>query len=226
MEIQPAVNEVTGTAAGELLAGGGADDLIRGLAGNDTLDGTGSGDDTLDGGEGIDLANLHYLPDQLQAFLVDDAGLHLFSGGWETTLVGIERVKLVNVIAAFDTQVGDAVWDAQALLYALTGEAPGIALLSEWVHEADHEPDIEDLAQGMLDHYAPGLGTEVLVRHLFSINGAALPPQETIAAIVNQVGLGQMFADNGELLAYAATETALVDRLVGFTGSVALLDAA
>jgi Ca2+-binding RTX toxin-like protein len=44
---------VTGTAAGEFLAGYGGADVLNGLAGNDTLDG-GAGNDTLNGGIGAD----------------------------------------------------------------------------------------------------------------------------------------------------------------------------
>jgi Ca2+-binding RTX toxin-like protein len=51
-----AIENLTGSAFGDLLTGNGGDNLLSGAAGNDVLDG-GAGADTIDGGEGTDAAS-------------------------------------------------------------------------------------------------------------------------------------------------------------------------
>jgi hypothetical protein len=225
-DFETMVHFVMGTEDDDLIIGFATDDEFHGQGGNDKLDPGLGGEDTLDGGAGVDTAILYVGVAGILDYYREDSNLHLVTATSVIEFIDMERLQLSDLLAAFDTHEGESVWQAQALLWALTGEAAGTTLLSEWVHEADGGAGIDVLAQTMLDYYAPGLGTEVFVRHLFNINGAVEPSQDTVDFIVSQVGAGQTFENNGELFAYAATQTVLADRLVGFTGSVVQLDAA
>ena len=220
----PIFTVTDGNALDNLLTGGAGNDLMHGLAGNDTLDGGAGGNDTLDGGAGRDWAVLHVAASGITGVSGPFSNLHVMTGTRETVLVDIERVRLDNVIVAFDTQLDSPVWRADALLWAGLGVAPTTALLSQWTHAADQSPGMAALAQQMLDYYAPGLATTTLVTLLYQtvLSHDATPGE--VNAVAAMVGPGHTFETNGDLFAYVAGLAPNTDKMAGFVGSYQLLD--
>lgn len=215
-----------GTGDADALDGTSGNDALSGGGGDDRLNGKG-GDDMLDGGAGTDTAILE----------IPRAGVlsHSMAGGVLTTtttigtitLVGIERVQLADGLFAFDTGEPDGhCWQAAALLHAGFGTIPGIADLSRWTAQADRSVNMADLAQAMLDHYAPGVSSTELVTYLYLQIVGTPPAAEVVRSFVDQVGAGLAFATHGDLFAYAATHPLNTQGLAGFTGSVQPLETA
>ena len=216
---ETAVNIVSGNDSANLLTGLVTDDDLRGLGGNDTVDGGAGGIDTLNGGAGIDTAIVRFATSGLVGVNVVDGHLHAVSNIGETTFIDIERIRLNDVLIALDTQVGSPLWQAEALLWAGLGQAPDTSLLSQWVHEADHGVTLAALGQQMLDFYVPGLPTSVLVDLLFGTVVGIEPTEDQVNQVVALVGPGQMFPTHGDLFAFVASLSLNTDRMAGFTGS-------
>ena len=85
---------------------------------------------------------------------------------------------------------------------------------------------MSDLAQAMVDHYAPGVSSTELVTYLYQRIAGVQPGADVVEGFVGQIGAGRTFATQGELVAYAATHPLNTQGMVGFTGSVQPLDTA
>lgn len=105
-----------------------------------------------------------------------------------------------------------------------------MAQLSGWLAEADASlqtpgADPGDVAQSLIAYYAPGVGNEVVVSHLFqSIVGRAAT-QEEVQTYTSMIGPGAAFETAGDLYAYAALEGIDTARIAGIMGSIQPLDA-
>jgi Ca2+-binding RTX toxin-like protein len=206
---------ITGTDGNDNLVGTAGNDTMQALAGNDTIAGAG-GNDTIDGGAGTDVV----LVQAADAALSAVSASHVTAPGVNLTLTGVERLSLTDKLVVFDTQPGDAAWQAMALLTAGFGNpSAAIGQLTPWLEIAP-APTMAQQAQVMLDHYAPGIATASLVAYLYGTIAGISPSQAQVDEFANQVGAGKSFADNGALLAFAANLSLNTDKLAGFVGSV------
>lgn len=223
---EPAPVIRTGTSDADLLDGTGGNDALSGGGGNDRLNGKG-GDDTLDGGAGTDTAVLEIPLAGVLSYSIGGGVLTASTTTGTLTMVDIERAQLVDRLFAFDTGGPDGhCWQAAALFHAGPGSIPGIADLSRWTAQADRSVSMADLAQAMIDHYAPGVSNSALVTYLYHQLAGVHPGAEVVQSIVDQIGAGRAFATQGDLFAYAAAHPLNTQGLAGFTGSVQQLDLA
>ena len=209
-------------------------DMLIGSVGNDQLNGNG-GNDKLDGGLGVDTMILGVTTADVLAHLAD---LVLLPGllsrvGSSIGVVdvgGIERVKLDDGLYAFDTLAptqadpGGKVWQAAALYRAGFGQMPDLTAQSRWTAQAEAAADIGDLGQAMINDYAPGVSDTVLVTHLYFMLSGTMPSEETVQMYVDLIGPGKDFESQGDILAFAATLPENTVHMVGFAGSIQVLD--
>jgi Ca2+-binding RTX toxin-like protein len=219
----PSTITLDGTAGNDTLAGTSANEIINGLAGNDTLSG-GGGNDTMDGGSGTDTATLGVREQDLLSFDVSGGHTHITTASGSLDLTGVERISLTDKLVVFDTNVGDPAWQAYALLTAGFGATTGLQQLSLWAPNATVSVTMAQLAQQMIDHYAPGVSTSLLVAYLYGSIAGVSPSQAQVDEFANQVGSGKTFATQGDLLAFAASLSLNTDKMVGFVGTVQYLD--
>ena len=223
--VAEAINVVDGTAGADNLVGTAGPDILNGLAGNDTLSGGTDGDDRLNGGDGIDTAVLGISLGAITAASLG-AQIEVSTADRDFVLTGIERVELNDLYVAFDTDVGESVWNANALLWTAFSVAPGRSLLSEWTAESDDlGGSLQDLAQAMLDHYAPGVSSETLVAYLFITLLHVVPTEAQVDHFAGLIGEGEAFENNAAFLAYVATHEINTARFTGFAGTMQVLDA-
>ena len=214
----------TGTGDADALDGTSGDDSLSGRDGNDRLNGKG-GDDTLDGGAGTDTAVVEIPLSGVLSYSITGGVLTATTSIGTVTLVDIERVQLADRLFALDTVGPDGhCWQAAALFQAAFGAIPGIADLGRWTAQADRSMNMADLAQAMVDHYAPGMSSTDLVTYLYRQVAGVHPSDEVVQSFVDQVGTGRTFATQGELAVHAATHTLNTQAMVGFTGSVQQLE--
>ena len=220
---------VAGTEGDDHIVAPGGSSNFRGYAGNDILEINGGlGTVRIEGGEGRDTARVHkHGADIINTFVVG-VELHLvFAGEGSLTLVpDVERLRLDDIVVAFDTHPGESTWRAGALLWAGFGHSPGIGELSEWTAVADHSASMGALAQQMLDHYAPGMDSVSLAQHLYHSVLGRDALQSELDGIPGIVGPGKLFATNGDMLAWLASQEANTARMDAFTAHYALLDPA
>jgi serralysin len=216
-------NTVNGTDGNDALTGSAGTDIISGFAGNDTLSGAG-GNDTLDGGAGTDTAVLGVSEAALLSFDSTSTQTDITTASGHLALTGVERISLTDKLLVFDTNVGDPAWQAAALLTAGFGPAQGLQQLASWAAQATVSVTMPQLAQQMIDHYAPGVSTGALVSYLYGSIAGISPSQAQVDEFADQVGAGQTFATNGDLLAFAASLSINTDKMVGFVGTVQHLD--
>jgi hypothetical protein len=225
----PAVPPIQGTSGDDLLTGTIGDDLLFGGAGNDRLDAI-SGHDTLDGGDGTDTAVVETSVANVRSYSVSSGLVTVTTALGTATLDNIERVQFSDSLFALDTQApqggdpGGHVWQAAALYHAAFGALPNRGDLSLWTAAADHSSSMGELAQHMIDTYAPGVSSASLVAYLYQQLVHAPAPPQTVQSFVDQVGPGKAFATQGDLFSYAANLSLNTDALVGIVGTVQQLD--
>jgi hypothetical protein len=227
----PGVVQIQGTSGDDLLTGTSGDDSLSGGAGNDRLDGI-SGSDVMDGGDGIDTAVLEVPTANLRSYSISSGVVTVTTPLGTATLHNIERVQFSDSLFALDTQArqgadpGGHVWQAAALYHAAFGSLPARADLSHWTAQADHSGSMSELAQHMIDTYAPGVSSASLVAYLYQQLVHAPPSPQIVQSFVEQVGPARTFATQGDLFEYAANLSLNTDALVGIVGTVQQLDPA
>ena len=103
------------------------------------------------------------------------------------TLLSVERLQFSDVILAQDTAVGGNTYLAYAMLNAAFNAAPDTAKLSQWTAQLDRlGGNLGQLAQAMINAYAPGVSDEVLVEHLW---GTIVETPIPLDALSTYVGL-------------------------------------
>jgi hypothetical protein len=133
-------------------------------------------------------------------------------------------VQFADALFALDTNPGGHAWQAAALFHAGFGVLPGRADLSHWTAAADASASMSELAQKMLDQYAPGIGTHDLVAYLYQQIVHVAPSQDVVQSYVDQVGAGKTFATQADLVAFAANVSLNTDAVAAIVGSVQQLD--
>jgi hypothetical protein len=220
--VQQKWNVAAATTPGTIQGTTGDDHLV-GTSGNDRLDGI-SGNDSLDGGAGTDTAVIDTSVAAVQSYSIGAGGITVTTSLGTDTLVKIERVQFSDALFALDTNPGGHVWEAAALFHAGFGVLPGMEDLSHWTAQADQSTSMGDLAQKMIDSYAPGVSSSDLVAYLYQQLTHQTPTADVVQSYVDQTGPGKTFATQGELLAYAANLSLNTDGIASIVGTVQQLD--
>jgi hypothetical protein len=194
-----------------------------GNAGNNVLRGN-SGNNLLDGQGGIDTA---IFSGSLAGYTINPGanGSIIVTGGPDGSdqLVGMERAQFANVLLAADTSPGGNTYAAYAMFNAGFNRAPTIDELSLWTSTLDRlGGDTQDLAQTMINHYAPGVSNEALVTHLWgTIVGGAIPT-DSLATFTGLIVNGTF--TQASLLDFVAFNPLNTDEIVQIVGTVLNLD--
>lgn len=81
---------------------------------------------------------------------------------------------------------------------------------------------MSQLAQAMIDHYAPGIRTPDLVAHLYATLTHEQATPDVVEAFSARVRYGKEFPTQGALMGYAALLDINTVELMGFEGSILL----
>ena len=139
------------------------------------------------------------------------------AGDGTDTLVSVERLRFADTVLASDTSPGGQAYAVYALLNAAFDAAPSKAELSRWTAElALLEGDTLGLAQQIINHYAPGVGNDALVAHLWATVVEAPLSATDLAAFVALIDNGTYSqASLYEMAAMHALNTAEMAAVVG-----------
>ncbi|MGE5338352.1 MAG: hypothetical protein ACM3PU_11015, partial [Gemmatimonadota bacterium] len=152
-------------------------------------------------------------------------GARIVSGGSDgsDTLVGIERIQFSNVIQATDTSPGGNTYAAYAMFNAGFNRAPTTNELSLWTSTLDRfGGNTADLAQTMIDYYAPGVSNEDLVAYLWSTIVGGTIPANALATYTGLVANGTF--TQASLLDYVSKLSLNTDEIVQIVGTTLNLD--
>jgi hypothetical protein len=195
-----------------------------GNAGNNVFRGN-AANNIFDGREGIDTV-------VFSGALAD----HAISGGLAQltvagaaegtdTLFAIERAQFTDTMLATDTVAGGNVWGAYAMFNAAFDRGPNMQELSQWTAQLDRlGGNLRDLAQAMINHYAPGVSDEELVTHLWSTIIGTPIPLDALSTYVGLVADGSF--TQASLLEFVTTIDYNTVELVGIAGQILPLDPA
>jgi hypothetical protein len=194
-----------------------------GNAGNNVLRGT-AANNVLDGKDGVDTA---VFSGPVADYAIGLAGAQrTVSGGGDgtDTLTSIERLQFSDQILASDTTASGNTYLAYAMLNAAFNAAPDIATLSQWTAQLDRLGNLSDLAQAMINHYAPGVSDEVLVEHLWATIVETPIPLDALSTYVGLVRDGT-YSQAG-LVELVTTLDLNTVEIVGIVGQTLVLDPA
>ncbi|MBL8359497.1 MAG: hypothetical protein JNN18_03310 [Rubrivivax sp.] len=224
-------------------AGGGTDTLVTSwdvtlpaalenawLLGTSPLSATGNasmnllignaGNNRLDGQAGIDTA----------VFASTRAAATITGGTVATpldgtdTLVSIERWRFADVLLASDTTPGGNTYLAYAMFNAGFNRGPDASELGRWTAQLDQLGNGSDLAQAMINFYAPGVPDDALVAHLWgTIVGTPITPAD-LATYVGLIRNGTY--TQASLLELVATLPMNTVEIVGIVGQTLAMDPA
>ena len=204
---------LTGAAVNGI--GNAAQNVFRGTATNNTFDGQGGVDTVVFGGP------------RSAYVLTGNAVTRTVSGGNDgsDTLLSIERLQFTDTILASDTSPGGNTYQAWAMFNAGFDRAPSLAELSQWTSMLDRlGGDQRELAQTMINFYAPGVPDDVLVSYLWgTIIGGPIPP-DMLSQFVGLIADGSF--TQASLLEYVANIDYNTVELVGMVGQTTALDPA
>lgn len=225
-----------GSALDDVLTGGPGSDTLQGNAGNDRLV-SGGGNDTVIGDSGTDTLVLNattadVLAHSSQIVFAPGVLSQVGSSSGVCSLSSVERLQLTDGLYAFDTLApssaepqGAKVWQVQALFEAYFARLATTAELSRWTAQADKDSSMPQLAQQMLDIYAPSSAPATTVAYLYRMLTGAVAPSSTVDSLTALIGAGKTFATQGEFFAAAAMLEINTVHLVGISGSIQVLDA-
>lgn len=201
---------LTGSAVNAI--GNAANNILRGNAGNNTLDGR----------EGIDTA---MFGSALASYSISGTvASRSVSGGADgsDTLLSVERLQFLDTLLASDTQPGQNTYLAYAMFNAGFDRGPDAAELALWTSQLDRLGNTRDLAQAMINYYAPGVSDEALVAHLWGTIVETPIPLEALEQYVGLVGNGTY--TQASLLELVTTLDLNTVELVGVLGQTLSLD--
>lgn len=204
---------LTGSAVSAI--GNAGDNLLKGNAANNILDGQG----------GIDTA----------VFAGPMAGYTLGGAGAARTvsspaegsdsLQSIERLRFSDAVVAYDTAAGGNTYAAYALLNAAFNTAPDAQLLGRWTAYLDQlGGNAAGLAQALIDYYAPGVSNEALVAYLWSTVVGGPIGTADLAAFVGLIENGSY--TQATLTELAAMHPLNTNEFAAIVGQAVMLDPA
>ena len=184
------------------------------------------GDDIVQGSPtGIDYIKFAYSIAELLGGSLADGVLTLQGPSGSTVMEDVDKIALGSQLFAFDTQQGQATWEAMALLNSVLGSTGNGQLLAQWSAAAEDASTFDALADSFLNFYFPsGLPTETLVSHLFTTLVGAAPTSEQLDTLAGSIGSGKPFADDAAFLSFAAQLDLNTSDLVHLAGSIVGLD--
>ncbi|MCK6433940.1 MAG: hypothetical protein L6Q68_13055 [Aquabacterium sp.] len=186
--------------------------VLRGTAGNNTLSGLG----------GIDTAVFLATSGQAtRSGTIDTATVSTPLDGTDT-LLSIERLRFADVILASDTMPGGNTYLAYAMFNAGFNRGPDAAELGQWTAQLDMLGKGGDLAQAMINYYAPGVPNDVLVAHLWSTVVGTPIGSEELATYVGLIENGTY--TQASLLELVATLELNTAEITGIVGQAVALD--
>jgi len=223
-KFRPVDNYATGSTAAEVLAGTAGSDSIVGLAGNDRLLSNG-GNDVLYGGGGADTAVIGASASAVASYWSSNYWVSITTDAGTVTTSSVERFQLANELFAVDTRAPSPdvepgnVWKAAVLYLTGFGQLPDRSALSQWTAQADSSGTMGELAQRMIDHYAPGISSADLVTYLYRQITDTDPTPQAVQGYVDQIGPGRAYATLGDLTAYAAYFNYTSAEMTGFAAT-------
>jgi hypothetical protein len=195
-----------GNSLGNLIGGGGGDDLLDGLTGpqRDTVRYAG--------------ARAAFEVQVLQAAdHATDRAVRVRDGSGAQgtdTLLSIERLVFDDLTLAFDTAPGEAAATAFALWHAAFGRAPLPSEIGRWIDALDGGAAADSVAASMLQAYAPSVPNVLLVQVLYTnIVGSPPPDAQAIAPFVEPLDQGLL--TQAQLFAAAAASALNEVRIAG-----------
>jgi hypothetical protein len=179
---------------------------------------------------GIDVAVIGASTSEVLSYSIAGGDVTITTAAGTQYFLDVERIRFEDALFALDTQApgagaqGGSVWQAAALLWAGLGWAPGVSLLSQWTAQADHVDDMGDLGQALIDFYAAGVSSELLVAHIYATLAHAAPSEDIVQSLAGQIGAGLQFETQGDFFAAAAGLAVNTDHFAELVGSVQQLD--
>jgi hypothetical protein len=231
------IDAVLGGIGADTVQTGAGCDAVMGFEGSDQISTGdncdrlwgGAGDDRLDGGQGIDTAMYSGAKSDYVIAATAD-GFTVSGPEGVDTLVGVERIRFADSLFAVDTQSCDGpdegghLWQVAALFQAAFGTLPTNADLNHWTPVADQSANMGELAQQMMNQYAPGISAPELVAHLYQQIVHEQATAQTVQFYCDQVGPGQTFGTLSDLVAWAASQPVNTQPFAGLVGTVQQLD--
>ncbi len=201
------------------LSGGAANGI--GNAGNNVFAGTPS-NNTFDGQTGIDTAV--FSGPRAAYIIAGSLASRSVAGGADgsDTLLAIERLQFADQVLASDTLPGQNTYLAYAMFNAAFDRGPGATELALWTSQLDRLSSTRDLAQAMINYYAPGVPDEALVAHLWGTIVQTPIPLDALALYVGLVGNGTY--TQASLLELVATLDLNTVEFTGIVGSTLAMD--
>jgi len=196
------------------------------------LSGQAPGDAYVHGTAGLDTAVINSGVAGILGYSLTGGVLSITTAQGTQHIDNVERIQFNDALFALDTQGGDGgtapghVWEAAALIRAAFGFAPDTAGISQWTAQADHSATMGEVAQKMIDFYAPGISASTLVAHLYQTIVGTTADAATVQSLAAEIGAGRPFATEGDFFAAAAGLPLNTGHLAGVIGSIQPLDAA
>ena len=220
--VRAAINYTLPDNVENLVLTGGAVNGI-GNAGNNIFVGN-AANNTFDGKEGVDTAV--FAGAAAAHTVLGSVASRTVSGGGDgvDTLFSIERLQFADTLQASDTTPGGNTYLAYAMFNAGFDRAPSTAELSLWTSQLDRLGNLTDLAQAMINYYAPGVSDEVLVAYLWGTIVETPIPLDALATYVGLVVNGTY--TQASLLSLVTTLDLNTSEIVGIVGVPLALDPA
>ena len=138
------------------------------------------------------------------------------------TLISVERLRFADVVRAFDTTPGGNSYGAMAMLNAAFNAVPNTDLLSRWTAQLDQLGNLRDLAQAMINDYAPGVSNADLVAHLWGTIIETQPSPRDLADVIALIDNGTF--TQASLVEFVATHPLNTEEIVHLVGQPVMLD--
>ena len=231
--LPPLRSVVEATEGDDVLYGTWDDNACVAGAGDDIYFSQG-GSDWFDGGTGLDTFVFPETVGRVTSYTLEGGTLTIHTSDAHNPqatpiILGTERIEFSDALFALDTHgpSGNApaghVWQAAALLRAVSGSAPDRPALSQWTAQADDAASMGELGGEIVAAYAPGLSASQLVARLYLNLTGQTAPSDVVASYAAQIGAGKQFPTQGDALAFAASLDINASRLL--LGDVQQLDA-
>jgi hypothetical protein len=193
---------------------------------------TGGGNDIVTGGAGTETVIVPVTLDEVEELGIDrhdDGTIVLHTPTGTVTLDNVERVLLSDGrLFAIDIDLpspgSEGGHTGQVL--AIAFGSLGVVLhdanrneISEWVKVADELDDLSALAQAVIDTMAPGISNQDLVNHLFFLVTGQHANAEQTLFWTSQIGAGNTYETQGDLLAMVAGMPEITDALTKLIGA-------